>query len=790
MDENLVAREQIAAIDGASRQCLSSEFRERFQALVDKMDPLGLWRAKHPELLDRCLRAINEFYCRLLVYMSPEHQQLVTDALFEAFEAHGLVLRKSNDALFFEHPLAAADHLARFRLDAPTLAAALLHDVAEDTTVSVSQIVERFGPEVGKLVDGVTRLQATGKQVSSRASQDEATIESMNKLFQFMTEDVRVVLVKLADRRHNMYTLSALPLSKQEEKAEEVLRVYAPLAYRLGMWDVKSELEELALKVLHPAIYQQMRELMEQRTQSQSVWLEYVCETLLDRLSDSGVEARIEPSPEQVYSLYQETERRGKLPARLPDTIRVVVLVDKRCDCYRALCTVHTMWNPVPGTFDDYIAHPRENLYQSLHTTVFGPGGRLLKVRFRTFEMHEIAHHGILARWSANISDTARGFEALQRLMKRLRPVRDIAGRGDRLDAYREALQDQIQVFTPEGELIELPTGSTPIDFAYQIHTKLGDEAVAAFINGTERPLSRRLKSGDQVSIEREPGRLPRREWLDDELGFAQTMYARTKIRQAFRRLSDDDAVEIGREALRREMEMAGVPDYDLTALAEAMDYESTDALLTSIARAEVMPFEVAHYALRPVWEALPTRPVGGQAISSNGAVVVRGLPGQPVRMCGSCQPEPGDAIVGNLLRGGQVTVHRLDCHHIDVARQSGDELNLVEVDWVHEPRTVREIHLRVAAEDRSGLTYGLSQIMENEDINISELYGRGERDHQVGLLAATLEVSDLRQLSRILHRLAQMPGVRAVQRMAIPPRLADDSLEWAIAQVDDGRNP
>lgn len=774
-----------SAFDPQNFGHMTPEFLERFAALLQELDPSGSWRASYSDLIFQCLKAIDGFMERLKGYMNEEHRALVTDALFGSFRAHGLTLRKSNDALFFEHPLTTADYLASFRLDASTLAAALLHDVAEDTMVSISQIVKQFGPEVGKLVDGVTRLRATGRELASQLRQEDIGVESTNKLFQFMVDDVRVVLVKLADRRHNMQTLEALPRSKMVEKAHEVLQVYAPLAYRLGMWDVKSELEEMALRTLHPEIYQQLRELVARRAKQQQRWIEAIRRTLLDHMASADLDVWIEPSSEQIYSLYQESVKDGHLPGRLPDLIRMVLVVNGRCECYRALCHVHQLWKPVPGTFDDYIAHPRENLYQALHTTVFGPGG-LLKIRFRTFDMHQVAHHGILTRWSTDMPGKSKGLdEPVQRLLKRLRPVGGIEERSARLAAYQEALTDQIQVFTPEVEMIELPAESTPLDFAYQIHSKLGDEARNARINGVLMPLNTPLRNGDQVRIIRIKGELPLREWLDTDLGFVRTVYARNKIRRIFLRLDGDEAVSIGWEALQREMKMMGLDDYDLEAIAEQLGYESAERLLIAIARADLMPHRVAHVAMEPVWSELEAAPAGGVVTSLGGRIAVRGVPGRPVRLCGSCHPVPGDPIVGNVRRGGGVTVHRMDCHHIAYSAHRQNRLNLVEVSWAKEPRAARPVNLCVAAVDRSGLIHDITQILEMEEVNICELYGRSDHSNHVGLVSMTIEVISLRQLSRILHRIAQLPNVKAIQRFGDSPTCRDDTVRWAVDQVN-----
>jgi GTP pyrophosphokinase len=779
-----MSQEASIALDASRYEHLTPQFKERFQVLLHELDPLGSWQASYADLVVHCLTAIDQFLGRLRGYLDQEHQSLVTDALFASFEAHELTLRKSEDALFFEHPLATADYLAGFRLDAPTLAAALLHDVAEDTKVSVSRVVELFGPEVGKLVDGVTKLRVTGRQVASQLQQDRIRIESINKLFQFMVDDVRVVLVKLSDRRHNMTTLDALPQEKRREKAREVVDVYAPLAYRLGMWDVKSELEEMALQTLHPEFYDRLEALMERRAREQDTRLEMAQQALGACLSGAGLEALTEPSPEQIYTVYRELAWEGRLRPKLSETIRIAVLVDERPQCYRVLCAVHELWKPVPGTFDDYIAHPRENLYQSLHTTVIGPGG-LLKVRIRTHEMHQIAHHGILTRWSANIPHESEALDAqVQRLLERLKPVSGIAERDDRLAAYREALTGQIQVFTPDGDLIELPAGSTPLDYGYQIHTGLGDEARGCRINGVPMPLSTPLRSGDEVTIIRVKEELPLREWLDEDLGFVRTTYARNKIRRAFRRIKGVEAVSAGREALHREMHMMGVEDYDLEAVARDLEYDDAESLLVAIARAELMPYAVAHRSMAAEWDALETQTVDDTALSEDGTILVRGVPDLQTRLCRSCEPAPGDPIVGNMLRGGQVTVHRMDCPHISSASRQGSQLHLLEVEWVERPRTVRPVHVCVAAVDRSGLAHDITQILRAEDMNIRELYGVGNSDHHIALLGVTFEATDLRQVSRILHRIAQVPNLAAVQRVPEFPESREETMKWAIESV------
>jgi GTP pyrophosphokinase len=766
---------------------LTNPFLVRFQKLLADLDPVGLWWATYSALALQCLTSINHFYGHLQEYMDEEHQSLVTDALFLAFRAHKLTLRKSKDALFFEHPVATADYLATFCLDAATLAAALLHDVAEDTMVSISQIVEQFGPEVGMLVEGVTRLRATGREVVSQIQQDEIGIESFNKLFRFMIDDVRVVLVKLADRRHNMQTLSALSEEKQHEKAHEVLQVYAPLAYRMGMWDVKSELEELALKALHPDLYTQLKTLMEKRARQQDRWMEIIRKTLRDHLAAAGLEVCIEPSPEQAYSLYREHERDGRPLVRLPDLIRIAIVVERQRECYQALGEVHRLWKPVPGTFDDYIAHPRENLYRSLHTTVFGPGG-LLKIRFRTREMHQIAHHGILTRWRGDISNQAERLDApIQRLLERLKPVDAIEERGARLEAYREALTDQIQVFTPEIEMVELPAGSTPLDFAYQIHSKIGDEARSARINGELRPLNTTLRNGDQVSIIRIDGELPLREWLDEDLEFVRTVYARNRIRRIFRRLDGDEAVTIGRQALQREMELMGLDEgsYDMEEIAGQLQCESVDDLLLAIARADVMPSRVARIAFAPVWRRIEATPIGGVILSPDGPITVRGVLGRPIKLCGACEPVPGDSIVGDLLRGGQVTVHRMDCRNIAPTTERLNRLNLVEVSWAKELRKARPIHIIAAAVDRAGLAHSITRVVQMEEINICEMYARTDHQRHVASFTITVDVTSLRQLSRILHRLAQLPNVKAIRRVCDPPHAQEWAMQWALDQVE-----
>ncbi len=766
---------------------LTDRFLLRFQKLMDDLDPVGLWWANYAALALQCLGSIDHFFGHLHVYMDDEHQSLVTDALFLAFRAHKLTLRKSRDALFFEHPVASAHYLARFQLDAATLAAALLHDVAEDTMVSISQIVEQFGPEVGMLVDGVTRLRATGRQVVSQLQQDEIGVESFNKLFRFMIDDVRVVLVKLADRRHNMQTLSALSEKKQHEKAHEVLQVYAPLAYRLGMWDVKSELEELALKALHPDLYNRLKALMEKRARQQDRWIDIIRKTLTDHLADAGLEVCIEPAPEQAYSLFREHKRDGRPPVRLPDLIRIAVVLERQWECYHALGEVHRLWKPVPGTFDDYIAHPRENLYRSLHTTVFGPGG-LLKIRLRTREMHQIAHHGILTRWGGDISNRAERLDApIQRLLERLKPVDGIEERGARLEAYREALTDQIQVFTPDIEMVELPVGSTPLDFAYQIHSKIGDEARSARINGELKPLDTILRNGDQVSIIRIDGELPLREWLDEDLEFVHTVYARNRIRRIFRRLDGAEAVSIGRQALQREMELMGLDEgsYDLEAIASQLNSESVDDLLLAIARADVMPSRVARIAFAPVWREIEATPIGGVILSPDGPITVRGVLGRPIKLCGACDPVPGDSIVGDLLRGGQVTVHRMDCRNIAPTTGRLNKRNLVEVSWARELRKARPIHIIVAAVDRAGLAHGITRVVQMEEVNICEMYARTDHQHQVASFTITVEVTSLRQLSRILHRLAQLPNVKATRRVSDPPHAQKWVRQWAFDRVE-----
>ncbi len=508
------------------------------------------------------------FFDLISTYLGPDESAIVREAFEVARDEHGGELRQSGEP-FFTHPLTIAYYLAQYQMDAPTLVAALLHDVVEDTRVSVDEITERFGQEVGRLVDGLTKFEAVADDAAVETlSKEEVRDATLHKLFGVMTDDVRVGIIKIFDRLHNMRTIKATPPATQKRKADETLAVYAPLANRLGIWEVKNDLEALSLEVLDSNAYHIIRQKLEQLRHKHQTPFARVNHQIAEKLTAAGIEiADIKLCPENIYSIYQSSRGNGRQGSRLKvdPILRLVVVLKDIPSCYLALGELHQMWRPVPGTFDDYIASPRDNLYRALHTTVVRNNGERIKVRFRTVAMDVLSEIGVMARWvrlgmplwSSEIADRVDALVANISETINLEPQDPRVGvQGVVQDVFR----DQIIVYTPAGDVKELPQGATPLDFAYMIHSEVGDQCRVALVNDQQTPLNQPLQSGDRVYIVKR-GDGPQRIWLDEDLGYLTTSRARAHVRRWFRRLSEEAAITEGRRLLENELWMLGMSD-------------------------------------------------------------------------------------------------------------------------------------------------------------------------------------------------------------------------------------
>ena len=664
---------------------------------------------------------------------------------------------------YITHPLASAQILADIGIDPVAITAAILHDVPEDTDYTLEDIEEQFGAEVAQLVDGVTKLSKF-----STHTHEEQQAENIRKMFLAMADDIRVVLIKLADRLHNMRTLYALPPDKQQRIAGQTLEIYAPLAERLGMWSVKWELEDLAFKTLEPDSYDELARMLDTRRKAREAFIQRAIETLRPELKRAGLEAELSGRPKHLYSIWKKMQRKGAEIGEIYDVYAFRILVEEVKDCYAALGIVHSLWRPIPGQFDDYIAVPKPNLYQSLHTAVMALDGQPLEIQIRTRAMHQVSEAGIAAHWRYKEgSRPDREYDAklawLRQVMDWQREVSDATEfvEGVKLDVF----QDQVFVFTPKGEVKDLPAGATPLDFAYRIHTDIGHRCIGAKINNRLVPLDYRLKNGDIVEIVTTKGdHGPSRDWMN----LVRTSHAREKIRQWFKRQERDENIAHGRESLDRELRrlartsLGAVGVDRIMEIARAYKYENLDDFYAAVGYGAVGAQQVVT-RLGVVDDAQLTLPptAAPPSPSRQGGVRVKGVGDLLVRFGQCCHPIPGDPIIGFITRGKGVTVHLRNCRTVLGERETS---RLIEVDWESQVQQTYPISIRVEAYDRTGLLSDVSQVVAEAKVNILAANLAVTPD-RTATVRATIEVASVAQLARVMSRLEQLKDVISVQR-------------------------
>jgi GTP diphosphokinase / guanosine-3',5'-bis(diphosphate) 3'-diphosphatase len=672
---------------------------------------------------------------------------------------------------FIEHPLAVAQILADLGLDTTTLEAALLHDTVEDTDVSVADLESEFGPEVSRIVDGLTKLD----ELSFRSREHEQA-ENVRKMIVAMAGDIRVLLIKLADRLHNMRTLSALPKDKQRRIATATLEIYAPLAHRLGVQQVKWELEDLSFKTLHPGPYHEIASLVEKRRGERQQYVEGVLEAARTRIREAGLKAEVDGRPKHLYSIYEKMVVGGKEFNEIYDLAGIRVQVDSVRDVYAALGAVHSLWKPVPGRFKDYIAMPKSNMYQSLHTTVVGPQGRPIEVQIRTKEMHRTAEFGIAAHWRYKEGrDGKKAKEAadLAWLGQMLEWLKDMADPREFMEGLKIDLYGgQVFCFTPKGDVMNLPAGATPVDFAYAIHTEVGHRTIGAKVNGKLVPLDFELRTGDSVEIltSKAQGEGPSQDWLR----WVKTPRARNKIRQWFSRERREDAMEDGREQLQRLMRKQNVPlkrlatEDALEQLADEMKFPSLESLYVAIGEGQVSPQSIVARLARRVQgsteedltEVPLARPVHlGQPSSTDvtSGVVVPGSEDVWVRLARCCTPVPGDDILGFVTRGQGVSVHRTDCPNAKSLISQPERL--IDVTWKAGKPTSFVVAVQVEALDRTRLLSDVATVLSDHHVNILSATSAVGRDRTT-MLRFTFELADITHLTEILGAVKKVENV------------------------------
>ncbi len=715
-------------------------------------------QAQQPDL--EALR--RQLYAAILA----EHPGADLDGVGKAFDlavvAHEGQPRATGEP-YVTHPIAAAEMLAELGLDTVAIQAALLHDVPEDTEYSLTDLEERFGSEVAQLVDGVTKLSKF-----STHSHEQQQAENIRKMLLAMAQDIRVVLIKLADRLHNMRTLYGLPIEKQLRIARQTMEIYAPLAERLGIWQMKWELEDLAFKTLEPERFRELAKLLDTRRVGRESYIDRAIAELRPRLEAAGIEVDLQGRPKHIYSIYKKMERKGAEFGEIYDVYAIRILVDDVRDCYAALGIVHSIWRPIPGQFDDYIAVPKNNLYQSLHTAVIALDGKPLEIQIRTHQMHQISEVGIAAHWRYKEGTKSdREYDAklawLRQLLDWQRDVSDATEfvEGIKLDIF----QDQVFVFTPKGDIKDLPAGATPLDFAYRIHTDVGHRTIGAKVNNRLVPLDYRLKNGDIVEVVTTKGEHgPSRDWMN----VVRTSHAREKIRQWFKRKDRDENIVHGKESLDRELRRlartstAAIGPDRITDVAKQYNYETLDDFYAAVGYGAVSAQSVV-MRLGVVDDTQGTLPTVAPVphVPRTGGVRVKGVGDLLVRFAKCCHPIPGDPIVGFITRGKGVTVHLQSCPTVVNEREVS---RLIEVEWEAAPTQTYPIAIRVEAYDRTGLLSDISQVVAENKVNILAAQVGVTPDH-TAVVTATLQVASVSQLAKVMSRIETLKDVITVQR-------------------------
>jgi len=719
--------------------------------------------------------------------------QVDRDMIMRAYQfaeaAHHHQTRASGEP-YITHCVAVASILVEMRVPPVVIIAALLHDTVEDTPTTLQDIRREFGDEAASLVDGVTKLTnlprvsradqqpqelseaasldmlESGEDVQARSRRRELANETLRKTFLAMGDDIRVVLIKLADRLHNMRTLGYMPEYKRKRIAQETLDIFAPLANRLGIWHMKAELEDLAFRYVDTQKYREISDKLAESRSARETQVDEIILTLSRVLAEAGIHAEISGRPKHIYSIYRKMTEKGKPFEMVRDLRAVRLIVQDIPACYAALGIIHTHWRPIPQEFDDYIAAPKDNFYQSLHTAVLYDDGKALEVQIRTHEMHQNAEYGIAAHWrykekGARDDVYEQQINWLRKLMDWRTDVDDASEfvEGMRTDVF----QDRVYVFTPRGDIIDLPAGSTPIDFAYHVHTEIGHRCRGAKVNGKLVTLDYTLKTGDQVIILTAKQGGPSRDWLNPSTGLVRTQRARSKIRAWFKFQDRELNLEQGRQLLERELKRLGLPvDTNLDTLITRFDLRTLDDLYVAIGCGDLTLGRLINALSEDERQKDPllTQKEPSVIDQAGTAVTVLGLKGLLTTFAKCCKPVPGDEIVGYITRGRGATIHRTDCPNMLRLR---DRERIVKVDW-GEPHKTFPISIQIKAYDRQGLMGDISTILTGENINLSDI--KLNLSHSLATIILVIEVSDVAQLSRVLSRMENLPNVVEAQRV------------------------
>jgi GTP diphosphokinase / guanosine-3',5'-bis(diphosphate) 3'-diphosphatase len=747
-----------------------SETTTSTTASLRRLVPRLFSRAQPAGAVDTLLRTVRTHHPKADL-------SLIERAYTAAERAHDGQKRRSGEP-YITHPVAVAQILADLGIGPKTIAAALLHDTVEDTDYTLDMLQHDFGDEIAMLVDGVTKLDKVKYG-------DSAQAETVRKMIVAMSKDIRVLIVKLADRLHNARTWGFVPPESAARKAKETLEIYAPLAHRLGIQTIKWELEDLSFAVLYPKLYEEIESLVRSRTPQREEFVQHVIDAVNEDLRAARIRGKVVGRPKQYYSIYQKMIVRGREFDEIYDLVGIRVLVDSLRDCYAVLGFIHARWTPVPGRFKDYIATPKFNLYQSLHTTVIGPEGRPVEIQIRTYEMHQRAEFGVAAHWKykeqVNTGKSTAAAVQSDTEMAWLAHISDwqaeTADPSEFLDSLRfEIGAKETYVFTPKGKVIGLPAGATPVDFAYAVHTDVGHRTMGAKVNGRLVPLESTLSSGDVVEVftSKNPDSGPSQDWL----AFVKSPRARNKIRQWFTKERRDEAIEQGKDAIARAMRKQNLPLQKLMSqdviseVASGMRYPDVDALYAALGEGHISTQSVIEKVIAAIQgdsdddedeAVLPVTQRSRATVNSDSGVLVRGAPDILVKLAKCCTPVPGDEIVGFVTRGSGVSVHQRVCHNVAQLLQEPERM--VDVEWAPSSKSLFLVHIQVEALDRAGLLSDVTRVLSEHHVNILSASVSTSSD-RLAISRFVFEMGDTTHLDRVLNAVRRIDAVYDVYRV------------------------
>ena len=723
---------------------------------------------------------IDDIIHKAKTYLSDEDVEFIYRAYEYAYNAHKDQYRKSGEP-YIIHPVQVAGILVNLEMDAETVACGFLHDVVEDTSISLEDLEKAFNREVAMLVDGVTKL---GK-IQYR-SKEALQAENHRKMFVAMAKDIRVILIKLADRLHNMRTLKYLPPEKQRQKANETLEIFAPLAHRLGISTIKWELEDTSLRYLNPKQYYRIVHLMKQKREEREKYIQEVISEISEELERVSIKAEMSGRPKHIYSIYQKMVKQNKQFNEIYDLLAIRIIVNSIKDCYAVLGIIHTNWKPMPGRFKDYIAMPKQNLYQSLHTTVIGPKGDPLEVQIRTKEMHEIAEYGIAAHWAYKEGkQVKKGSKSFEEKLTLFREILEWQSETHDAEEFIESLKvdlfsDMVYVFTPKGDVIELPAGSVPLDFAYKIHTEIGNRTVGAKINGKIEPLDYKLKNGDIVEVLTSKHSYgPSQDWLK----ITQTSQAKSKIKQFFKKQRKEENILKGKEAVDKEIRAMQLNPKDVLTpenvqrvlerfnftneddMYAAVGYQGiTASLIATRLTEKIREQQQKEKDLEKTLDEVKTETSWKKENRKDSGVRVEGVDNLLVRLAKCCNPVPGDKIIGYITKGRGVSIHRTDCPNI--LTEEAKERHL-RVEWINEQTDTKQYHvdLEVTAYDRRGLLNEVLMAINEMKTNLTHVNGRSDRN-KIATIQITILIHNTSHLRQVVDRIKRIKDVYSVTRI------------------------